>query len=72
VFSSDIAATKPSPDAYSAACELLAVEPGGVLFIDDKAANVEGAGANGLNAIRYTTPGQLHHDLTSFDLLDPE
>lgn len=69
VFSSNIAVTKPSSEAFRAACEALSAEPKAVLFVDDNEANVEGARTAGLAAARYTTPEQLHRDLAGWDLL---
>ncbi len=69
VFSSDIAATKPSPEAFRAACSALSAEPTRVVFIDDNPENVSGAREAGLLAIRYTTPEQLHLHLAASNAL---
>lgn len=72
VFSSDIAATKPSPEAFSAACRTLSAEPTEVLFIDDNPANVASARDVGLTAVGYTTPEQLRDCLAGYGLLQSE
>jgi FMN phosphatase YigB (HAD superfamily) len=69
VFSSDIAATKPRPDAFRAACRALSVDPARVVFVDDNPENVRGAQDAGLLAVRYTTPEQLHLDLAASHVL---
>lgn len=70
VFSSTIATTKPSRDAFQAACRALSCEPGRVLFIDDRTANIEGARDAGLPAFLHTTPERLQMHLADVDLLD--
>ncbi len=64
VFTSDIGTTKPSPEAFTAACHALAVEPARVLLIDDNPTNVVGASEAGLASFRYTGPAHLHRHLT--------
>lgn len=57
VFSSDIAATKPSPDAFGAACRALGAEPTRVVFVDDNPENVRRA----RDARRRPACRSLHH-----------
>jgi putative hydrolase of the HAD superfamily len=54
VISADIGVMKPDPAAYHAILDKLDVPPGGALFIDDSPANVTGAAAVGMAAVRFT------------------
>lgn len=56
-FSHRLRTTKPDPTVYAHAANGLGVEPGEILFIDDREDNVAGALAAGMQAIRY-----LDHD----------
>lgn len=71
VFSSDIAATKPSRAAFDAACRALGAEPMRVVFVDDNPENVRGAREAGLHAVRYTTPERLHRHLAGSSATSP-
>ena len=44
---------KPSPEAFAHALKLLDAEVGEVVFVDDQPANVAGARASGLTAMRF-------------------
>ncbi len=63
IFSSDIGLTKPDPEAFDAALRRIGREPHEVLFIDDRAENVQGALEAGLRALRFHSPRQLADDL---------
>ncbi len=54
VISADLGAMKPSPAAYQAVLTELGIVPERALFVDDMAANVEGAAALGIRAIHFT------------------
>jgi putative hydrolase of the HAD superfamily len=54
-FSCELRAIKPEPRIYAHAIEGLGVAAREALFVDDKAANVEGARAAGLRAELFTT-----------------
>jgi putative hydrolase of the HAD superfamily len=54
-FSYQLGVVKPEPGIYRYALEGLGVAPQDALFIDDRAVNVEGARAAGLNAEIFTT-----------------
>ncbi len=58
-LSGALGVVKPEPEAFAAALELLGVAAAAVLFVDDSAANVEGARAAGLDAVLFTGPGAL-------------
>ena len=49
-LSHEIGARKPDPDAFLLVCKKMSTHPKDVLFIDDSAANVEGARAAGIDA----------------------
>ena len=52
-FSHRLRTTKPDPTIYAHAAGGLGVEPGAILFIDDREDNIAGALAAGMQAIRY-------------------
>jgi glucose-1-phosphatase len=54
---------KPDAEIYRIAIEGAQVEPDEVFFVDDRAENVAGAQAVGIDAVRFTTPEQLIADL---------
>lgn len=58
VYSDEVGVEKPDPAIYRIVQERLGVEPGEILFLDDRAAAVEGARAVGWHAI-------LHEDTPS-------
>jgi HAD superfamily hydrolase (TIGR01509 family) len=68
-FSCQIGALKPSAVAFEAALSLLGEAAANVVFIDDTAANVEGATSVGMRSIRYTGLEHLRRDLTALGLL---
>jgi putative hydrolase of the HAD superfamily len=68
-FSCDFGALKPSAELYAGVLERLARPPEAVLLIDDSQANVEGARAFGLQAVRFTGDGALRRDLAARGLL---
>ncbi|GGM09294.1 HAD family hydrolase [Dactylosporangium sucinum] len=55
-FSCRIGRAKPNPDAYRWCCNELGVTPGRVLFIDDRAENLDAAGRLGLHTHLFTGP----------------
>jgi putative hydrolase of the HAD superfamily len=60
LFSADLALTKPDPRCYVAALAALGAEPGDVVFVDDRPANIEAAAALGMTGILFTgTPACL-------------
>lgn len=54
---------KPEPGSYRAALEALGTAPGETLFVDDRAENVAGAAALGIQAVVFTTPSALRERL---------
>ncbi len=53
IISANIGVIKPDAGAYAAICEALNVSPAECVFIDDMQANIDGAEAFGMQAIRY-------------------
>ncbi|MFZ5622763.1 MAG: HAD family hydrolase [Pseudomonadota bacterium] len=56
IFSCEVNARKPEPEIYRLGVERIGLAPAETLFIDDLAANVEGARAVGLQAIHHQEP----------------
>ena len=69
VSSADIGAMKPGPAAYRAAAQRLGVAPEVCLMVDDRAENVEGARAVGMQGLLYTGPDDLRAALVATGLL---
>lgn len=63
--------SKPDPEIYRQCLATLGVPPSHALFVDDKAANAEGARAAGLLAHHYTDAAGLRAALHHLDLLEP-
>ncbi|MEX6504857.1 HAD family hydrolase [Jiella sp. M17.18] len=66
--SGDIRLIKPDRAIYDHHVESFGLTPGNTLFIDDSAANVEGARAAGWQAIQFVAPHQLRADLKALGL----
>jgi putative hydrolase of the HAD superfamily len=54
---------KPEPMIFKRMLEALGIEPGRVLFFDDKEENVAGANACGINAVRVGSSEHIIHEL---------
>ncbi len=63
IFSAEIRLIKPGPGIFRRCLQELGVEAQEALFIDDVAANVEGARAAGLAAVGFSSMAQLAGDL---------
>jgi len=70
VDSLDIGLRKPDPRAFTAAVDLLEVDPARVLFIDDLHVNVDGARAAGLHGYRFDTTDPVASVTALRDLLE--
>lgn len=70
LVSGRVGVVKPDVKIFALLVERFDLEPATTLFIDDAAANVEGARAAGLDAVRYTTPAALRADLARRGLLN--
>ena len=60
---------KPDPELFEMACRRFGVTPAQAFFVDDIAANVEGARAVGLTAIQFTGSDSLRRDLQQLAVL---
>jgi putative hydrolase of the HAD superfamily len=58
-YSCRIREVKPAPQSYQHVLFSLKTEPDQVVFLDDRAANVEAAAALGMRAEVYTDPAQI-------------
>ena len=55
VTSSDVENNKPAPDPYLKACELLHVEPGNALVVEDSPTGLQAASSAGCRTVAITT-----------------
>jgi putative hydrolase of the HAD superfamily len=62
-FSYELRVAKPEAAIYRHAVAGLGLAPGEVLFLDDRAENVEGARAAGLRALQFLSPAVLKDQL---------
>lgn len=69
VVSGDERLTKPDPAIYRLALDRFGLAAGDTLFIDDRADNVEGAQAVGMNAVLFTDAQTLRADLAEHGIL---
>ncbi|WP_242138668.1 MULTISPECIES: HAD family phosphatase [unclassified Sphingomonas] len=69
VVSGDERLTKPDAAIYRLALDRFGVEAQDTLFIDDRADNVAGAQAVGMNAVLFTDAQTLRADLVEHDFL---
>lgn len=63
VWSYQLRMAKPDPAIYRYTLEKLGTRPEETLFIDDRQENIEAAQALGIQALQFTTAGQLRADL---------
>jgi len=68
VFSAEIGLVKPEPAIYLESLKGLDVRAEEALFLDDNAANVEGARALGIHALRFESTAQLAAEVQGFGL----
>jgi putative hydrolase of the HAD superfamily len=62
-FSCDVRVCKPEAKIYRDCLEKLDAEPGEILFLDDREANVRAAEALGLHAVLFTEPRQAAREM---------
>jgi len=71
-FSCELRISKPAPEIYEHCLRGLGVAAVDALFLDDRAANVQGAKAVGMYSILFNSPEELAAELTvKFDLPQP-
>lgn len=63
IISAEVGLRKPDPRIYQLALQRLQLAPEEVVFVDDKARNVEGARAVGMEGILFSSPAQLEEEL---------
>lgn len=63
VYSHEEGLQKPDPRAYRLTCERLGVAPREAVFLDDREANVDGARAVGMAAVRFVDNAQAIAEL---------
>jgi glucose-1-phosphatase len=68
-WSSELGLSKSGPEAFAAVTNRLGADPDAILFIDDSAANVDRARAEGWDAIQFVANDQLIAALSERDLL---
>ncbi|MFV0309694.1 MAG: HAD-IA family hydrolase [Desertimonas sp.] len=70
VESSKVGVRKPEPSFYETACELLGVQPGDCVFLDDLGVNLKPAAAMGMRTIKVGKPGPALAELSAMLDLD--
>jgi epoxide hydrolase-like predicted phosphatase len=63
VISAEVGLVKPDPRIYHLVLQRLGVAPASAVFIDDFSHNIQGARAEGLNAIHFQNPQQARQEL---------
>lgn len=63
--------SKPDPAVYRVLLERYGLEAGRTLFVDDSPANIDGARAVGMQALRFVGAGRLRAELTELGLIPP-
>lgn len=63
LLSHEVRLLKPQREIYEAFCDKFGVKPESCVFIDDKAANVEGAERAGMKGVVFEGAGRLRSDL---------
>jgi putative hydrolase of the HAD superfamily len=69
IYSFDVGFRKPDKMIYQKSCEIVNVNPGECIFIDDLKENVKGAKKIGLNGLHYTKLEKLENDLKLLGLI---
>ena len=70
VISTQVGAIKPDPKMYEAILQRLNADPSDCLFVDDRAANLEGAIAAGMKAVQMARPAFLPQALWDGPVVD--
>jgi len=64
-IANQLGVSKSDPSAYEKLAQILGIEPGEILFIDDSAANIQAAATAGIRTIRYSNNSQILQNLES-------
>lgn len=68
-FSCRIGHAKPEPEAYRWCCRALDLAPGRILFVDDRAENVQAAEAIGMPGHLFIGPTQARQAIAELDMV---
>jgi 2-haloacid dehalogenase len=71
IVSGEEGVIKPDPRIFCLLVDRFGLAPDRTLFVDDVAANVEGALRLGFQAVRFTSPARLREELVERGLLRP-
>ncbi len=66
LVSGEVGAIKPDPRIYELLLAHFAIDPQRAVYIDDSAVNAEAASRFGIHGVRFTTPGALRQELSSW------
>jgi 2-haloacid dehalogenase len=69
VISGEVGVIKPDPRIYQLLLARFAIDPHRAVYIDDAAANIEGARPFGIHGIHFITPDALREELVRLALL---
>jgi HAD superfamily hydrolase (TIGR01509 family) len=69
LLSCEIGLEKPNKEAYEALLQAIKLSPEEIIFIDDKAENVEAAKTLGIDAVLFESPYQIRKELLKRELL---
>ncbi len=69
VFSCFVKSAKPDPECFRATLAVLQAEPGEVIFLDDRPANVAGASQLGIRSLHFSGAGRARSDLAGYGVL---
>jgi len=69
VVSGEVGALKPERRIFEILCRRYRIDPARAVFIDDVAANAEGARQFGMHAIVFAGPDGLRAELADLNLL---
>jgi putative hydrolase of the HAD superfamily len=70
VLSHEVGFVKPSPEIYAAAIAKAGCAPEECFFTDDVLMNIEAARRTGMDAVQFTSPRQLIHELAARHVID--
>ena len=65
ILSYEVNSMKPDPTIYLRAVEMAGCHMRKCFFVDDKQENVDGANANGMDAVLFTSATELRNQLTN-------
>ncbi len=63
ISSASVGLAKPDPRIFNLVLQMLGVEAGEAVFVDDNQANIQSAGQMGVHAVRFINLEQLRRDL---------